>query len=74
MSKENIYKNGGFPPIKYCKPTTTESILTKGNKKERFFANAVRNELNIRQILATKSKVDPVFIIEKPEVDDIEIV
>lgn len=29
---KKIYKNGGFPPLKYC-----ENIITKTGKKERFY-------------------------------------
>ena len=73
MSKENIYKNGGFPPIKYCKVDKSKEITIK-TSKERFFSNAVRNDLNIRQILKTKSKLDTEFIIVNKEEDALEIV
>lgn len=73
MSKENIYKNGGFPPIKYCKVADSKDSTTK-TSKERFFSNAIRNDLNIRQILKSKSKLDTDFIIVNKEEDALEIV
>lgn len=73
MSKENIYKNGGFPPIKYCTVADTKESATK-TSKERFFSNAIRNDLNIRQILKSKSKLDADFIVVNKEEDALEIV
>jgi hypothetical protein len=73
MSKENIFKNGGFPPIKYCKVADSKESATK-TSKERFFSNATVNVLNIRQILKNKSKIDTDFIIDKKEEETLEIV
>lgn len=70
MTKEIIYKNGGFPPIKYCKPKEME---TKKNSKERFFNTAARNDINIRQILATKNKSDNIFIDNTIKEDDMTV-
>ena len=45
-SQKNII-NGGFPPIKYCPLKKEDS----SKSKERFFANAPRQNINIRQLL-----------------------
>lgn len=70
MSKEIMYKNGGFPPIKYCKPKEMEK---KQNSKERFFNTATRADINIRQILTTKNKSDTLFIETTQKEDDIMV-
>ena len=69
MTKEIIYKNGGFPPIKYC--NTNEM---KKNSKERFFNTAIRNDINIRQILSTKNNSDSLFIDNTKKEDEIHVV
>ena len=71
MSKENVlknvFKNGGFPPIKFC-PEKKEQTGEKG----RFFANTKKNDINIRQILTTKTKSGPIIIEDNKE-DELEI-
>ena len=71
MPKEIIYKNGGFPPIKYCKPKEMEM---KQNSKERFFSTSTRHDINIRQILTTKNKADTIFITEDTKNDEMVVV
>ena len=46
-----MVKNGGFPPIKFCKEKSEEKLDDMKPKKERFFSNAPKNNINIRQIL-----------------------
>jgi len=60
--------NGGFPPIKYCsqnKDNTTSS-------KERFFANAPRQNINIRQLLSDSIK-KPIIITEDNKDNELEV-
>jgi len=72
-SKENHSKethmNGGFPPIRYCKPNETNK---NKSSKERFFSTSTRNDMNIRQILNTKSSSS--FIKQDNDNDDLEII
>ena len=56
--------NGGFPPIKYCAPTEVKQQL----KKERFFANAPKQNINIRELL-TDSKKKKVITVETNDDD-----
>lgn len=72
MSKEMVIKNGGFPPIRYC-PATSKDIPKDKTQKERFFSNAPKQNINIRQLLSdTKKK--PVIITEDTNNDDIEVI
>lgn len=57
-----LLKNGGFPPIKYC-PELDKERITNKTSKERFFSNAPRQNINIRQLLS-ESKKKPVIITE----------
>ena len=41
-------KNGGFPPIRYCDSINEKATV---QKKERFFAPKMSNNINIRKIL-----------------------
>ena len=74
MTKENTFKNGGFPPIKYSKPNTSKSSDDpKKPQKERFFSNAARNDISIREILTTKSANKPIIVVE-PKEEQLDIV
>jgi len=70
MSNPKNVKNGGFPPIKYC-PTNT---LDKEQKtsKERFFSNAIKQNINIRQLLSDTQK-KPIIITETVEEYNLEV-
>jgi hypothetical protein len=63
--KQNIYKNAGFPPIKYCHDDKIESI-----SKERFLGTVPHQELNIKQLLNTNKK--PIIVDINDE--DLEII
>jgi hypothetical protein len=70
-----MVKNGGFPPIKLCKDKTNEKISDETPKKERFFSNAPKNNINIRQILVSKKTHEPVIIIDDTKNnDDLEVI
>ena len=60
----NIYKNAGFPPIKYC---PIDDI--KQNTKERFLSST-HHDINIRQIL--NQKKNPIII--KTDDENIEVI
>jgi hypothetical protein len=64
MSKENIFKNGGFPPILISKK---DDNMNKVISKERFIASNVRNDINVRQLLTEKTKFNPIFIEDNKE-------
>lgn len=68
-----MYKKGGFPPIIYCQEKIQESTDKSGTKKERFFSNAPRKNINIRQLLSETNK-KPLIVIEDNKEPDIEIV
>ena len=70
MSKNKSIKNGGFPPIKYCSTITLDKEQTKS--KERFFSNAVKQNINIRQLLSDTQK-KPIIITEIVQDDNLEI-
>jgi len=61
----NIHKNGGFPPIKYCPELDTDKNKDTVNKskQERFFANAPKQNINIRQLLSESNK-KPIIIAD----------
>jgi hypothetical protein len=67
-SQKNVI-NGGFPPIKYC-PQKKED---QSKSKERFFANAPRQNINIRQLLSDSIK-KPIIITEDSKDNDLEVV
>ena len=78
INNVNNIKNGGFPPIKYCSSSTNNSnSITKdgdSNKtKERFFSNAPRQNINIRQLLSDTTK-KPIILTETLKNDVLEIV
>jgi hypothetical protein len=64
------FKNGGFPPLKYCQ-TYIEN--KEKNSKERFFSNAPQQNINIRQLLSDNKK-KPILIVDEPIDNDLEIV
>ena len=73
MSKENIFKNGGFPPILISKK---DDNMNKVISKERFIASNVRNDINVRQLLTEKTKLESVFIedTKEKEKEELEVV
>ncbi len=72
-NKQKKWINGGFPPIKYCPLNKNEKTDNKLKSKERFFSNAVKQNINIRQILSdTKKK--PIIITESSNNDDLEVI
>ena len=73
MTKENTFKNGGFPPIKYSKPNTSKSDDTKKSQKERFFSTAAKKDISIREILTTKTANKPIIIVQ-PKEEELDIV
>jgi hypothetical protein len=68
MNKNSTFMNGGFPPIYYCK---TNDKITEV-KKERFFSNSTKQNINIRQILSENVK-KPIIITEDNN-DELEVV
>ena len=64
--------NGGFPPIKY-KNNEKDIKTSTNNKKERFFSNAPKQNINIRQLLTTNNK-KLVIKIEQNVEDDMDVV
>lgn len=72
MNNQSI-KNGGFPPIKYCKEIKLREEVTGKTSKERFFANAPKQNINIRQLL-TENKKKPIVISDDINDNDLEIV
>lgn len=59
--------NGGFPPVKYCK----EEIKDSKDTKSRFFSNAPKQNVNIRDILSQNNT--PTLLLQQTD-SDIEIV
>jgi hypothetical protein len=59
---KNILKNGGFPPIKYCETLNTNT-QNETPKKERFFSNVQKQNINIRELLSQNIK-QPVIIVD----------
>ncbi len=72
MNKTKTHKNGGFPPIKYCPMTNKINIADSKATKERFFSNAPRQNINIRQLLSENQK-KPVIITDEAKEDDLEV-
>ena len=73
-NKQQIFKNGGFPPIKYCPELDTEKTGVNKTSKERFFANAPRQNINIRQLLTESANKKPLIITDNVSEDIIEVV
>jgi hypothetical protein len=71
-----MFKRGGFPPIRYCTASSTDintkKDSTQNPTKERFFSNAPRQNINIRQLLSDNKK-KPIIITEDNADSDIEI-
>lgn len=63
-------KNGGFPPINYC--PNTELNNEQKPSKERFFSNAIKHNINIRQLLSDTKKI-PIIITKNQQDDNLEI-
>jgi hypothetical protein len=63
--------NGGFPPIKY--KNNEKDIKTSSNKKERFFSNAPKQNINIRQLLTTNNK-ELVIKVDQNKEDIMDVV
>jgi len=72
--KQSVFKNGGFPPIKYCPELETDKNTTVKTSKERFFANAPRQNINIRQLLTESVNKKPLIITDNVTEDVIEVV
>ncbi len=64
-------KNGGFPPIKYCSTVTLEK--EQKSSKERFFSNAIKQNINIRQLLSDTKKT-PIIITEPVQDENLEVI
>mgnify|MGYP003330272872 CR=1 FL=1 len=69
-----MFKNGGFPPIKYCPELDTEKSKSEKGTKERFFSNAPRQNINIRQLLTESANKKPLIITDNVTEDVIEVV
>jgi hypothetical protein len=69
-----MFKNGGFPPIKYCPISDKKKSGSTKNSKERFFANAPRQNINIRQLLTESTNKKPLIIPDNKSEDIIEVV
>jgi len=69
-----MIKNGGFPPIKYCKEDKSDQENYGKTAKERFFANAPRQNINIRQLLSESAKKKPIIITDDEQNDELEVV
>lgn len=69
-NKQKTFKNGGFPPIRYCPEPDEKPLKTS---KERFFANAPKQNINVRQLLSDTQK-KPIIITEANPDIDLEIV
>lgn len=67
-SLKNNNMNGGFPPL-------VLKNNEKGNNKERLMASNINNNINIYQILQTKSNKNILDNFqEHKETDDLEII
>lgn len=64
-----IFKNGGFPSIKYC-----QELDIKKSSKARFFHNTPKQNINIRQLLYESTNKKPLIIPERTHEDTIEVV
>jgi hypothetical protein len=74
MSTQNnsIIKNGGFPPIKYCR-NLSDSSKNETKTKERFFSNTQKQNINIRQLLSDTVK-KPLIITDTVSNDNLEVI
>ncbi len=70
--KEFLFKNGGFPPIKYCPELDTDKIVLNKLSKERFFSNAPKQNINIRQLLSESAVKKPLVVIDNNTSDNLE--
>lgn len=70
--KQTLIKNGGFPPIKYCPELDTDKKVLNKTSKERFFSNAPRQNINIRQLLSESATKKPLIIIDSNKEDELE--
>ena len=59
--------NGGFPPLIF------KNDIKIGNNKERFITSSINNNINIRQILQTKTTTNILDKI-KDDKDELDIV
>jgi hypothetical protein len=73
MSNKQFFKNGGFPPIKYCPMLENKKDTTK-TQKERLFANAPKQNINIRQLLTESNNKKPLIIADNIVDNDLEVV
>lgn len=65
-----IFKNGGFPSIKYC-----QELDIKKSSKARFFYNtSTKQNINIRQLLYESTNKKPLIIPDSTREDTIEVV
>ena len=70
--KQHVFKNGGFPPIKYC--PKIEIVNANANAaKERLFANSPRQNINIRQLLNESTIKKQLFIPDVVSDDILEV-
>ena len=70
--EKNNFKNGGFPPINYC--SNKKKIEEDDTQnKERLFAKAPRQNINIRQLLSNTIK-KPIIIKDTLQNDNLEII
>jgi hypothetical protein len=68
------YKNGGFPPIIYCKPKKEVEKNNKINsKKERLFETTTPQNINIKQLL-TENVNKPIILIDNNNEPNLEII
>jgi hypothetical protein len=56
--KQNIYKNAGFPPIRYCPNDESKNKTSK----ERFIGTVPNKEINIRQLLSSNINKKPLIV------------
>jgi hypothetical protein len=71
MQTQQNFKNGGFPPIKYCSTVSVEQKQKKS--KERFFSNNIKQNINVRQLLSETTK-KPIIITEPVQDDALEVI
>ncbi len=70
MEKKFNFKNGGFPPIKFCKDPNENSNID--NKKERFYQNNLVHNVNIRQLLSDNNKKTIIIPIENETLEVVD--
>lgn len=73
MISQKHIKNGGFPPIKYCSQSVPQKKENGSTSKDRFFANAPRQNINIRQLLSDSIK-KPIIITDEITDNELEVV